>query len=381
MKTTRTTVAVALVIAVVALLLAPAGAGAATLTAKQQLGKKLFFDAGLSEPAGQACADCHHPTAGYADPDHDLPTSRGVIQDRFGGRNAPTAAYASLIPTFGQMVCCNMGSTYRCGQFWDGRAATLVEQAKGPFLNPLEMNNPSKDTVVRDVKASSYASLFRQVYGSSSLNNVAGAYDKIADAIAAYEGSPEVNTYSSKYDAYVAGRTTLTAQESLGMSLFNGRGRCFRCHGSCGMGGGRMGSMGSANKAFSNFTYHNVGVPKNAANPYYTLPAEFNPAGYAWIDYGLGGVLKGRGVSGWELQNGKHRVQTLRNIAKTGPYMHNGAFTSVRQVVEFYNSRDTGAFGPAEVPQNLSADVGNLGLTSSEVDAIVAFLNTLSDGY
>jgi len=367
-------------------------AGAVTLSAKQQLGKKLYYDANLSEPSGQACAACHHPTAGYADPDRTYPTSKGVISGRFGGRNAPTAAYASLIPAFGAMGGCCMGSTYRGGQFWDGRASTLVDQAKGPFLNPFEMNNPSAETVVRDVRASSYAKLFRQVYGSGSLNNVATAYNNIADAIAAYEGSPEVNTYSSKYDAYVAGTASLTSAESLGMSLFNGKAGCFRCHGSCGMGGmgGGMGGMGGrmggggmmgANKAFSDFTYHNVGVPKNPANPFYTLPPEFNPDGAAWIDQGLGGALAARGVSGWEQELGKHRVQTLRNIAVTGPYMHNGAFASLRTVVEFYNTRDSGAFGPPEVAQNLSSGVGNLGLTSTEIDAVVAFLNTLTDGY
>jgi len=374
------------------------GVAGAALTSKQQLGKNLFFDANLSEPAGQSCASCHHPSAGFADPDRTYPTSKGVIVGLFGGRNAPTAAYASLIPAFGTMGCCGT-TVYRGGQFWDGRASTLVDQAKGPFLNPLEMNNPSKDTVVRDVRAASYASLFKQVYGSSSLKNVTLAYDKIADAIAAYEASPEVVKYSSKYDAYVAGTASLSAQESLGLSLFNGKAGCFRCHGSCGMSGG-MGGMGgggmggggmggggmggggmSSNKAFSDFTYHNVGAPKNPANPFYTLPTQFNPLGENWIDEGLGGVLRDRGVSGWQQQLGKHRVQTLRNIGATAPYLHNGVFTTLHQVVEFYNGRDTGAFGPPEVAANVTSNVGSLGLTDAEVDAVVAFLGTLTDGY
>jgi len=355
----------------------------AALTSKQELGRYLFYDRTLSEPTGQACADCHHPSAGFADPDRTYPTSKGVITGRFGGRNAPTAAYASLIPAFGTMGCGCMGTIYRGGQFWDGRASTLADQAKGPFLNPLEMNNPSKDTVVRDVRAATYASLFRQVYGPTSLDEVASAYDSIADAIAAYEGSPDVNTFSSKYDAYMTGAEKLTAKESLGLSLFNGKAGCAKCHGSCGMGGGgRRGSgMGgmAANQALSNFTYHNVGAPKNPANPFYTLPYEFNPEGFGWVDQGLGGELRNRGVAGWQQQIGKHRVQTLRNVALTGPYLHNGVFTTLRQVVEFYNSRSSGAFGPPEVAANLSTDVGKLGLTSSEIDAVVAFLNTLTD--
>ncbi len=169
---------VSLVLASAFVVAAPLQASAVTLSAKQQLGKYLYFDKTLSEPAGQACADCHHPTAGYADPDRTYPTSKGVIAGRFGGRNSPTSAYASLIPPFGIVGCGMGGTTYRGGQFWDGRASTLAEQAKGPFLNPLEMNNPSKDTVVRDVRIASYAPLFRQVYGLTSLDNVDSAYDR-----------------------------------------------------------------------------------------------------------------------------------------------------------------------------------------------------------
>lgn len=381
----KTIVGLAIVACVVTAV--PVTAVAATLTPKQLLGKYLYFDKNLSEPDGQACATCHDPAAGYADPDRSLPTSKGVIAGRFGGRNSPTAAYASLIPPFSSMsgMNCMNGSVYRGGQFWDGRASTLVDQAKGPFLNPLEMNNPSKDTVIRDVKGSTYASLFKQVYGSRSLNNVNTAYNYVADAIAAYEGSAEVNTYSSKYDAYVAGRSALTAQESAGLSLFNGKGRCYRCHGSCGMGGG-MGRMSGAMggmmpKAFSDFSYHNVGAPRNAGNPFYTVPLVYNPLGAEWIDEGLGGVLRTRGVSGWQTQIGKHRVQTLRNVALTAPYMHNGVFGTLEEVVAFYNRRDSGTFGLPEVPVNVTAELGNLGLTTSEESAIVAFLRTLSDGY
>ena len=132
---------------VAAALVWAASAQAAPLTAQEQLGKNIYFDAQLSEPAGQACASCHDTGAGFADPDRHLPVSEGVIPGRFGNRNSPSAAYATFFPPF------TTKGGIRGGQFWDGRAATLAEQAKGPLLNPLEMDNPDKASVVKKVAA------------------------------------------------------------------------------------------------------------------------------------------------------------------------------------------------------------------------------------
>ena len=132
------------------------------LTSLETLGKKIYFDRALSQPNGQACSDCHLPSAGWADPDQGLPVSEGVMLGMFGGRNSPTAAYAAYSPAFQWNA---MKGVYQGGQFWDGRAADLVAQAKGPFLNPVEMHNPDKAAVVTDVKNGSYASLFRKVFG------------------------------------------------------------------------------------------------------------------------------------------------------------------------------------------------------------------------
>ena len=354
-----------------------APAAAFGLTSLESLGKNLYFDRSLSTPNGQACADCHLPSAGWADPDRGLPVSEGVILGRFGGRNSPTAAYAAYSPAFQWNA---MKGVYLGGQFWDGRAADLVAQAKGPFLNPVEMNNPDKAAVVNDVRAGFYDSLFRKVFGSSSLNNAEKAYDNIAVAIAAYEKSTEVNTFGSKYDAFVAGRASLTAQEQQGMMLFRGKGNCSTCHGGCGMGGGGMGGGGmggggmgggcgmGSRAVFTDFSYRNLGVPRNPVLPLY---------GTYSVDLGLGGVLADPS------QDGKFKVPGLRNVAATAPYTHNGYFTDLKELVDFYNTRDVpGAGWPApEVPRNLSAQLGKLGLTEGEVDAIVAFLRTLTDGY
>ena len=386
--TDRGTAARAVLLVVLVLLACAATPAAAIgLTSMETLGKQLYFDQRLSAPDGQSCSSCHLPSAGWADPDRGLPVSEGVIPGRFGNRNSPTAAYAAYSPSFQWN---SMKGVYMGGQFWDGRANDLVAQAKGPFLNPLEMNNPDQAAVVSDVRSGPYAALFKSVFGANSLNNTATAYNNIAVAIAAYEKSTAVNTFTSKYDAYMAGRATLTSQEQLGMSLFRGKGSCTTCHGACGMGGmgggmgggggcggmgGGMGGMGGGmgmKAVFSDFSYRNLGVPRNPDLPFY-WETPWNPAGDKWVDLGLGGVL------GDPAQDGKFKVPTLRNVAATAPYTHNGYFKSLRELISFYNSRDVAPWPAPEVPRNLSPQLGDLGLTSAEIDAIVAFLNTLTD--
>jgi len=338
------------------------------LTQKQSLGKKLFFDKNLSTPVGQACANCHAPETGFANPNGDYPVSQGVHKDRFGNRNDLPAAYAAFSPPFQYDADEGM---YMGGQFWDGRAANLAEQAKGPFLNPLEMANPDEKTVVEKVRSSEYAGLFREVFGAAAFDDPNKAYDMIADAIAGYEKSSELNQFSSKYDLYLAGKVALTEQERRGFELFEDedKGKCAECHPS------RPGADGTP-PLFTDFTYDNLGVPKNPENPFYYLPKEFNPDGVSFIDLGLGSVLNKPS------ENGKFKVPSLRNIAKTAPYFHNGFFKNLRQVVVFYNTRDVGPWAPPEVRANVNREeLGDLGLTEQEVDDIVAFMQTLTDGY
>lgn len=346
----------------------PKPADLISLTPKQTLGKKLFFDKNLSTPPGQACADCHMPETAFVNPDKDLPVSRGVHRDRFGNRNDLTAAYASFSPDFHYDETAEM---YIGGQFWDGRAANLVEQAKGPFLNPLEMANPDKQTVVKKIHNSEYAALFREVFGADALDDPEKAYDYTAEAIAEYESSTEVNKFISKYDYYLKGEAELTEQEKRGLLLFDDetKGVCFMCHPSS------PGPDGTP-PLFTDHTYDNLGVPKNPENPFYYLHKSLNPDGINFVDLGLGGVVKK------PEENGKFKVPTLRNVALTSPYMHNGIFKTLQQVVVFYNTRDVGPWHPPEVKENINRDeLGNLGLTQLEIDDIVAFLHTLTDGY
>lgn len=356
---------------------------------KERLGRHLFFDTRLSEPAGQSCATCHDDQTAFTDPDRSLPTSKGVIPGRAGNRNTPTAMYMAFSPSFQYD---DEQGLYIGGQFLDGRAATLEEQAKGPFLNPLEMANASKLQVVDKVRAASYGKLFERVYGKDIFADTEQAYDSIADAIAAFERTRTFSPFSSKYDAWLAGKTKLTAQELRGLELYErqDKGNCAACHPS------RPAEDGTP-VLFTDFSYDNLGVPKNRANPFYTLPVEFNPDGWNWVDRGLGGRTDL--FTDPKAEAGKFKVPTLRNIALTSPYMHNGYFATLRGVVDFYNSRDVkpvcpdpwapeeqalnlGCWPAAEVADNVNADeLGNLGLSDDEVDDIVAFLNTLTDGW
>ena len=342
--------------------------GQAEFTPKERLGKLAFFDPNLSTPPGQSCATCHSPDAGFGDPGQQLPVSRGAHPDRFGNRNDLTAAYAAFIPPrrFDEDEDMWVG-----GLFWDGRAANLAEQAKGPPLNPLEMANPDIETIAEAVRTADYSDLFLQVFGQDALDDAVRAFDFLADAIAAYEATSEVSPFDSKYDLFLAGEVQLSKQELRGMVLYEmeGKGNCAACHSN------QRGPDGSP-PLFTDHTYDNLGVPKNPESPFYSLPPEFNPDGVGYVDLGLGAIVDDPDM------NGMFRVPTLRNVALTPPYMHNGLFKTLYQVVAFYNSRDVAPWPPPEWPGNVNRDeLGNLGLTTQETEDIVAFLNTLSDGY
>ncbi len=330
------------------------------------LGERIYFDENLSNPPGQSCASCHAPEAGFADPDSHLPVSEGVVANRFGARNSPTASYASLIPGFGFRLNRNGNGIYFGGQFLDGRAGTLELQAQGPFLNPLEMNMADRAAVIEQVRSADYAAEFESLFGEAALDDVDQAYEQLSSAIAAFERSDRFAPFNSKFDAVIAGDAIFSGSEANGFALFNGRADCRRCHST------------PANQAqvFSNFEYRNIGTPANPDNPFLALDASLNPDGANFIDAGLGSVLDDAN------ENGKFRTPTLRNIALTSPYMHNGVFNTLQQVVEFYNRRDIDNVSP-EVAQNVDVarNIGNLGLSPGEVQDIVAFLETLSDGY
>ncbi len=357
--------------------LAAAGASAqGTLSQQERLGKKLLFDTNLSDPAGQACAACHGPQVGYTGPDANINAAgavyEGAVTGRFGNRKPPAAAYAGDSP-----VLHWDGTQWVGGMFWDGRATgatlgdPLAEQAQGPFLNPLEQNNASAQVVIDKVLASSYQNLFLQV-----CTDATKYYECIARSIAAYERSTEVSQFTSKYDYWLKGQAKFTGEEQKGLELFNGKAKCANCH---------------VAPNFTDFTYDNLGVPRNPLNPFYT-ELYWNPLGSDWVDTGLGGFLKSAGYPAdiYNAEWGKQKAPTLRNVDLrparnfVKAYSHNGYFKSLEEIVHFYNTRDVpGAGWPApEVAANVNkTEMGNLGLNHGEELAIVAFLRTLSDGY
>ncbi len=334
------------------------------LTSQEQLGKDLFFDANLSLNNNQACAVCHGPAVGWTGPDPAINAHgavyEGSIPGAFGNRKPPSAAYGGDSP-----ILHLEGTTWVGGMFWDGRATgftlgdPLAEQAKGPFLNPKEQAIPNAATLVAKVQASTYAPLFASQCPYADTTDL---YNCIGRAIAAYERSSEVSQFSSKYDYWLKGQARLTGQEQWGLALFRGKGNCVACH---------------VEPLFTDFTYDNLGVPKNPENPVYAYDPSF-------VDLGLGPIVMDAN------QNGKFKVPTLRNVDLrptkkfVKAYSHNGFFKSLEEIVHFYNTRDVpGAGWPApEVAANVNtAELGNLGLNHGEELAIVAFLKTLSDGY
>lgn len=355
------------------------------MSPKAQLGRVIFFDSGLSEPAGQSCAACHDPGRAFVDPDRRAVTSRGALPQLAGSRNTPTSMYMAFSPAFRWD---EKEELYLGGQFWDGRVATLEDQARQPFVNPVEMANPHGRSVVEKVRRAAYATMFEQVYGKDALLDDDKAFGRIAESLAEFQRTPGFAPFTSKYDAYLAGRARLSTQEMRGLRLFEreDKGNCAACHPS------RPGPAGEP-PLFTDFSYDNLGIPRNPDNPFYRLPPKYNPAGAQFVDRGLGAVV------GKPSEDGKFKVPTLRNIAITAPYMHNGYFRTLEGVAEFYNDRDKrprcgsiwmgeaearqGKCWPApEVVANVNREeLGNLKLSQRELADIVAFMKTLTDGW
>lgn len=276
--------------------------------AKVELGKQLYFDGRLSKNNQVSCAFCHIPGAGFADPRQ---TSIGV-DGKVGGRQAPTVLNTAFNPI----------------QFWDGRAGSLEEQAIGPIQNPIEMAETHENVVRKLGKIKGYREQFRTVFGTDV--NLQG----IAEAIAAYERT--VLSTNSAFDRHAMGdRRAMDEAAVRGLALFRGKARCILCHNG---------------PNFTDNQFHNLGVPQ---------------VGPLAEDLGRYNVTKREG------DKGAFKTPTLRSIALTAPYMHDGAFKTLEEVVDFLNK------GGGPNP-NLSPLVKPLGLTDQEKADLIAFLNALT---
>ena len=355
------------------------------MSAQALLGEKIFEDVSLSASGAQACSTCHDPGHAHSPANALAAQLGGPLGNQQGIRKTPGIRYLATNTAF---LFDNEG-THTGGFFWDGRAASPAEQAAEPFLNPFEMANADKASVVAKLAAATYAADFKAVYGAGIFSDVEGAYQRMTIAIQMYEKEDsEFNAYTSKYDAFLRGGATLTNEELRGLALFNSptKGNCAGCHPSA------KGADGSL-PLFTDFTYDNLGVPRN--------PAITRNADPMYYDLGL--CQRADLASHTDLC-GAFKVPSLRNVADRKAYFHNGFFTTLEDALTFYVQRDTnpekfyplvggivnkfddlpvefhGNVNTTEAPYNRTLGAAPA-LTDPEIDDVIAFLRTLSDGY
>jgi cytochrome c peroxidase len=414
------------------------------------LGKLMLYDKDLSVNRNEACAFCHMPETGFTGPVSELNRTTGAypgsVRTRFSNRKPQSHAYAPLSPVLhynpaqGDLVG---------GNFWDMRATgrrlgnPAAEQAQGPPTNPVEMGLPDIACAVYRASQRPYRALFESVWGAQSFaiawpadveqvcnrpgppaaaeplpvhlspidrGRANATFDQMAQSIAGYEASAEVTSLTSKFDAVLAKKAQFTPQEQQGYDVFRGKGQCNTCH--------RDGGPGE-DPLFTDFTASNIGTPANPRLPYYredrpdALGYVANPQGLSFVDGGVGTFLRNghllsrpsavdaRWLKLAPDNQARIQVPTLRNVDKrprpdfVKAYGHNGYFTSLKQIVHFYNTRDvlprcqphdpgegTACWPAPESTANMNTSrVGNLGLSDAEEHALVAFMQTLTDGF
>jgi len=364
---------------------------AAALTA---IGRELFADPALSASGKIACAGCHDPKHAFG-PANDLPVQRGGGDGRSAGvRAVPSLMYTQNVPPFTQHFIDDEGDDSvdqgpAGGRTWDGRSQSFHDQARLPLFSPFEMANTDANAVVRKVQAR-YAAQFRAVFGEKIFSDAALAFKALTMALEAYQQSPaEFYPYSSKYDAWLRHETSLNPQELRGLAAFNdpGRGNCARCH----PGAMRKGAL----PQFTDFGFAAIGAPRNAG-----VPAN---ADAQYYDLGLCGPLRAD-LRGRKEYCGLFRTPSLRNVALRPVFFHNGVLHSLSDAVRFYAERDTqpqkwyprAPDGSTRIFDDLPAAYrANIDtqppfdrhagdsppLSDADIEDIVVFLDTLSDGY
>jgi cytochrome c peroxidase len=351
-----------------------------------RLGEKIFNDPTLSSSGLLSCASCHDKDHAFAGANGLAAPLGGALSVDSGFRNAPALTYLQSTPSF----YFDSEGTPTGGFNRDGRAKDFADQAVRPFLTSFEMGNESAAVVVEKLKSAPYVEEFRQFFGPQSLDDVDAAFLDMREALQAFEQEGPFQLFTSKFDYFLAGKAQLTPQELRGFALFNNpqKGNCAACHPSTRADG--------KPPLFTDFTYDNLGVPRN-----FDIPVNRDPA---YFDLGLCGPAREDLTARKDLC-GAFKVPSLRNVAITAPYFHNGKFKTLREVVAFYVRRDTNpeewypldANGqplkfndlPPEYIKNVNATEAPYNrkrgdepaLSSDEIDDVVAFLQTLTDGY
>jgi cytochrome c peroxidase len=369
-----------------------------SMTPREQLGLRLFFDSNLSEPAGTACASCHDPRRGFTGNNNTLiGVAQGSRSDQFGTRDAPTLMYLATAPRFGSID--RDGKRVPAGgHFWDGRADTLEEQAKQPLFNPVEMNNADVPALIAKIAKAAYADAFRKLWGETIFNNPDAALDAVAASIAAFERTRVFQPFTSKFDHVMRGQAKFTAQEQRGLSLFiqPQKGNCAHCHSV------DVASRDPQKSLFTDFSFRALGLPRSTRIPKNSDAALFDLGLCERVPVAVFKlpVTTAKPPVTDPATCGFFKTPTLRNITITAPYMHNGFFDNLRDAVAFYATRDTDPARwfpeskkfddlPARYHANVDVDTPPYQrrpqqrpqLTNGEIDDIVEFLYTLTDGY
>ncbi|TLY50388.1 MAG: c-type cytochrome [Gammaproteobacteria bacterium] len=352
-----------------------------------RLGAKIFRDTSLSASGKQACASCHDPAHAHAQANDAAVQSGGAALAVSGFRATPSLRYLNTaLPFFFAKDGTPTGGLNR-----DGRAADLVAQAQRPFFAAHEMANADAAAVVDKLARADYTEQFRAIFGADIFADAELAFFAARYALAAYQGSaPEFRPFSSKFDLFLARKTALSAPELRGFALFNraDKGNCAACHPSTPRDG--------APPLFTDYSYDNLGVPRN-----YAIPAT---AETSYFDLGLCGPDRTDLAARTDLC-GAFKVPTLRNVASRRVFFHNGRFDSLSETIEFYVQRDTNParwypastdgsvrkfddlppayarnVNTSEAPYNRQQG-GSPALSAAEIDDVIAFLSTLTDGY
>lgn len=364
-----------------------ANANADAAPTPASLGRKIFFDPSLSASGRMACSTCHDPAHAHAQTNDLAVQFGGPLLDQPGTRSVPSLRYLNPFGFFFDSEGTPTGGFDR-----DGRAMSLLDQAERPFLSANEMANGDASTFAAKLALAEYADELKQVFGADMFDDEDGAFFRARFAVEAFERTdPELHRFDSKYDAFLSGKVMLSPAEFRGLALFNraDKGNCQGCHPSA------RGSDGSP-PLFTDYTYDNLGLPRNA-----DIPANADPA---YFDLGLCGPVR-TDLAGRTDLCGAFKVPTLRNVATRQAFFHNGLFKTLRDALRFYVRRDTNPeeFYPRDengvvqkfddLPLEMHRNV-NTGevpydrhpgqaprLDDAEIDDVIAFLGTLTDGY
>lgn len=359
------------------------------------MGRALFRDTSLSASGKLACVTCHSPVRAFGPP-NGSPVQRGGAGGRLSGvRAVPSLMYTQNTPSFTEHTFEDEGDDSidqgpAGGRTWDGRAQSAHDQARLPLFSPFEMANPSVEAIVAKVEHAAYAAQFRDTFGERVFENKELAFKGVLLALETYQqDSKEFYPYTSKYDAWIRHEVSLTSAEARGLAVFEdpAKGNCARCHPSAMRAG--------AFPQFTDFGYAGIGAPRNAQ-----IPAN---ADQRYIDLGLCGPLR-TDLTDKKEYCGLFRTPSLRNVATRRVFFHNGFFHRLEDVVRFYAERDTSpqkwyppaADGrtqkfddlPDEYQNNLDRERpfdrhsgDRPSFSERDIKDIVAFLNTLTDGF